>query len=66
MLIPVKCFTCNFPISTKYEKYLELKEKLPPNELFKAIKVRRYCCKKILISHVDVIDKIVERKEEER
>lgn len=56
MIIPIKCFTCNLLLSSKYKKYLELKQQeLSAAEIFKELKVKRYCCKKILLSHVDLI-----------
>lgn len=59
MLIPIKCFTCNFPISTKYKEYLKIKDKhSDANAIFKELRVKRYCCKKTLLTHVDIIDKI--------
>jgi len=69
MLIPIRCFTCSNLIADKYEKYLELlnkkKEEKNYNELttdnsdiFKKLKLKRYCCKRMLLTNVDIIDKI--------
>lgn len=90
MIIPIRCFTCNKVIASKYEMYKKLIEEenqrridasLPPidnilsgddvildshtsdvtilyKSIFKKIGVERYCCKRCLISHVDLIDKI--------
>lgn len=56
MIIPVKCFTCNCLLGSKYIKYLELKDKMSAKEIFKLLKVRRYCCKTVMLTHVDMID----------
>jgi len=69
MLIPIRCFSCGNLIANKYEKYLELlnkkKEEKNYNELttdnsdiFKKLKLKRYCCKRMLLTNVDIIDKI--------
>ena len=69
MLIPIRCFSCGNLIADKYEKYLELlnkkKEEKNYNELttdnsdiFKKLKLKRYCCKRMLLTNIDIIDKI--------
>ena len=78
MIIPVRCFTCNRVLGSKYSRYLEIissetsKENIingdPEVDLsednvyqksFKEIGVSdRYCCKRHLLSHIDLIHKI--------
>jgi len=81
MIIPVRCFTCNNIIGSKYNKYLELikvhnelnSEKSQiltanPNveeelvnsraKIFLDLGLKRYCCRRHLLSHVDLINKI--------
>jgi len=60
MIIPVKCFTCNRLIANKYEKYLEVKEKNPEKvqEFFKQSRIKRNCCKRLFLTHVDIISKL--------
>ena len=80
MIIPVRCFTCNNMIASKYKKYQELLKKteflnlteniLTPNpdvqkeinssnvRIFEELGLKRYCCRRHLISHVDLIHKI--------
>ena len=69
MLIPIRCFTCSNLIADKYEKYLELLNKKKEDEnfdeltidnsdIFKKLKLKRYCCKRMLLTNVDIIDKI--------
>lgn len=57
MLIPVRCYTCGKVVGDKWEHYNDLlsqgkKEK----EAFEMLGLKRYCCKRILMGHVDVID----------
>lgn len=91
MIIPVRCFTCNKILASKYEKYKQLIQENKQARLeqgldkldnilsgddvtmdethssevtevyktiFKQIGIERYCCKRCIISHVDLIDKI--------
>lgn len=56
-MIPVRCYTCNYTIATRYDAYVTaLKDNIPPDIIFKQLKIRRYCCKRMLISHVSVDD----------
>ena len=77
MIIPIRCFTCNNIIGSKYNKYLEiiatrtdddnmldsstdidgLNETIE-NNAFKQLHITRYCCKRHLLTHVDLMDKI--------
>ena len=77
MIIPVRCFTCNRVLASKYNKYLELVSLESHNEnvisgdpaimetenihqkAFKEIGINdRYCCKRHMLSHIDLIHKI--------
>ncbi len=58
MIIPVRCFTCGKVIGNKYETYLTYgngQEKLALDEL----KLNRYCCRRMLLTHVNLIDKLL-------
>ena len=86
MIIPVRCFTCNMVLASKYRSYkikvteynkqralqgntdnilsgneiddLSKEEINTHKQIFESIGVERYCCKRCLISHIDLIDKI--------
>lgn len=94
MIIPIRCFSCNRVIGSKYRKYKELvaeydKKAIAKNQtieniisanedladqdvlvkysdIFDALGLGsyfpgdtgRYCCKRHIISHIDLIDKI--------
>ncbi|MHA1368899.1 MAG: DNA-directed RNA polymerase subunit N [Promethearchaeota archaeon] len=60
MIIPIRCFTCGKLIADKWEDFQELKkQKIPMDEIFKKLDLERYCCKRMLISHVDLIDDVL-------
>ena len=60
MIIPIRCFTCGKLVADVWEEYIQLKEQdIPLEEIFKKLDIERYCCKRMLISHVDLIDDIM-------
>jgi len=61
MLIPVRCFSCSKVIADKYKEYLKLKtENKNENDeqIFKKLKLKRYCCRRMFLSHIDLIEKL--------
>ncbi|MAF89005.1 MAG: DNA-directed RNA polymerase subunit N [archaeon] len=63
MIIPVRCFTCGKAIAAEYEEYkkrVEAGEK--PQEVMDALKLSRYCCRRMLVSQVDLIDEVAQFK----
>ena len=60
MLIPVRCYTCGKVIGNKWERYKKMEKKeIPKKEIFNDLKITRYCCKRMLIAHVDTIDDVL-------
>jgi DNA-directed RNA polymerase subunit N (RpoN/RPB10) len=60
MIIPIRCFTCGKLIADKWDKYTQLvKEGKPADEIFKEIGINRFCCKRMMISHVNLIDDLL-------
>ena len=61
MIIPVRCFTCGKVIGSYYEKYKELLEEgLPPDEALDKLGLERYCCRRMIIAHVELIDEVIQ------
>lgn len=60
MLIPIRCFTCGAMIANKWEPYCALlKEGKTPQEALEELGINRYCCRRMLLTHVDLIDKML-------
>ncbi|HDD57165.1 MAG: DNA-directed RNA polymerase subunit N [Thermoplasmata archaeon] len=67
MIIPVRCFTCGKVIGSLYEdfnkRYQEYKRaveagekpKETPKEILDDLGVERYCCRRMLLTHVDLL-----------
>ena len=76
MIIPIRCFTCNTVIGSKWEAYLKDTGGKPPdiitnenideklnqesehNKILTKIGLTRYCCKRHLLTHVDLVEKL--------
>ncbi|MEM3395882.1 MAG: DNA-directed RNA polymerase subunit N [Thermoplasmata archaeon] len=59
MIIPVRCFTCGKVIGSYYEVFkrrVESGEK--PGEVLDSLGLKRYCCRRMLLTHADLIDDI--------
>ena len=61
MIIPVRCFTCGKVIAHLYETYLRETEEnhRDPEIVLNELGCSRYCCRRMLITHVDLIDDLV-------
>ena len=60
MIIPVRCFTCGKVIGNKYESYMQmLLEKERPETAMDKLGLKRYCCRRMVLTHVDLIDKLL-------
>jgi DNA-directed RNA polymerases I, II, and III subunit RPABC5 len=61
MIIPVRCFSCGKVVGNKWEKYLHLlKSDIPPNEALDELGLKRYCCRRMVLTHVDLIEKLMQ------
>ncbi|CEF63123.1 DNA-directed RNA polymerases I, II, and III subunit RPABC5 [Strongyloides ratti] len=60
MIIPIRCFTCGKVIGNKWEEYIKLlQEENTEGDALDALKLKRYCCRRMLLSHVDLIEKLL-------
>ncbi len=50
---PVRCFTCGAVIGDLYERYKELCKSKSPKEALDELGIKRYCCRRMFLSHVD-------------
>jgi len=60
MLIPVRCFSCNKIVGGSYEEFVERRENgEDPAKVMDDLGIERYCCRKIYVSHLDLIDELL-------
>ena len=60
MMIPVRCFTCGNVVGSAYEPFVERTAKgEAPDEVLNDLGVERYCCRRMVLAHVDLVDEIM-------
>ncbi|KAL2110848.1 hypothetical protein VUR80DRAFT_620 [Thermomyces stellatus] len=60
MIIPVRCFSCGKVVGDMWERYLRLlDEGLPDGDAMDQLGLRRYCCRRMVMTHVDLIEKLL-------
>jgi len=65
MIIPVRCFTCGKLIGDKWEEFASrVKAGEEAGRVLDSLGIKRYCCRRMLLSHVEVIDEILRFHEE--
>ena len=63
MMIPVRCFTCGSVVADRYEEYKERVDAgEKPAEVLDKLGVKRYCCRRMFLSHVEIAEDIVKYK----
>lgn len=61
MLVPVACFSCGRRIGDVWGRYNDmLAAGTTPQEAFDALRLRRYCCRRMLASTVETMDRTIE------
>lgn len=59
MMIPVRCFTCGRVVGSDWEQFQERTRRGEnPKTVLDSLGVERYCCRRMLVAHVDLIDEV--------
>ena len=60
MMIPIRCFTCGKIVSDKWEEYdRRVKSGEEVNKVLDDLGLTRYCCRRMLLSNVEIIDDVL-------
>ena len=60
MIIPIRCFTCGKLIADRWEEFAKrVKDGERPKKVLDDLGMTRYCCRRMFISHVDVVDDLL-------
>ncbi len=60
MMFPVRCFTCGAPIGHLWEEYIKrVKAGEDPGKVLDDLGVKRYCCRRMFLSHADIVYEIL-------
>ena len=65
MIIPVRCFTCGKLIGDKWEEFTRrIEAGEDTKKVLDSLGVTRYCCRRMLLSHVEIAEEILKFYEE--
>ncbi|MFP9192847.1 DNA-directed RNA polymerase subunit N [Natronosalvus vescus] len=58
MMVPVRCFTCGNVVGEHWEAFDERANQgdEDPQEVLDDLGVDRFCCRRMLVSHTDLVD----------
>ncbi len=60
MIVPVRCFTCGKLVADKHGEFVQrVKSGEDPKKVLDSLGMKRYCCRRMLISSMDVIDQLM-------
>ncbi|MCW3982326.1 MAG: DNA-directed RNA polymerase subunit N [Candidatus Bathyarchaeota archaeon] len=60
MIVPVRCFTCGKLVGDKWEEFARRVTKgEDAGQVLDDVGITRYCCRRMLLSHVEIIDEII-------
>lgn len=59
-MVPIRCFTCGALIGDKCVEFLKrVKNGEEAGSVLDNMKVKRYCCRRMLLSNVEIIDQVL-------
>jgi DNA-directed RNA polymerase subunit N len=57
MMVPVRCFTCGSVVGEHWESFTtRVEDGEDPAEVLDDLGVSRHCCRRMLVSHTDLVD----------
>ncbi|KAI0405795.1 8 kDa subunit-domain-containing protein [Xylaria palmicola] len=60
MIIPIRCFSCGKVTGDLWERYLKLiDEGITDGDAMDQLGLKRYCCRRMIMTHVDLIEKLL-------
>jgi DNA-directed RNA polymerase subunit N len=59
LIIPVRCFSCGGVVADKYEEFKKRIEAENPKDVLDSLGVKRYCCRRMILSQIDFIDELI-------
>jgi len=63
MMRPVRCITCGKLLGDKYDEFEQrVKKGESPASVLDELGVKRYCCRRMLLTSVDLMDEIMKFK----
>lgn len=63
MIIPIRCFSCGKPVAQDWDEYASRTGKgEDAGKVLDSLKHTRYCCRRMFITHSDIIDEVMQHK----
>ncbi|MCX8202982.1 MAG: DNA-directed RNA polymerase subunit N [Nitrososphaeria archaeon] len=60
MMFPIRCFSCGKPLAHLWERYRsEVELGRHPGQVLDELGIKRYCCRRMFLSHVEYIDELI-------
>ena len=60
MIIPIRCFTCGKLVADKWEDFARrVKAGEEAGKVLDSLDVKRYCCRRMLLAHIEIADEII-------
>lgn len=61
MIIPIRCFSCGKVTGDLWERYLRMieDEGMQEGDAMDRLGLKRYCCRRMVMTHVDLIEKLL-------
>ncbi|CAA9966487.1 hypothetical protein CFE70_009984 [Pyrenophora teres f. teres 0-1] len=60
MIVPIRCFSCGKVTGDLWEKYMNLlSDGAEEADALDAVGLQRYCCRRMILTHVDLIEKLL-------
>ena len=62
MIVPVRCFSCGKIVGDKWEPFVKrVQAGERPSDVLDDLGLTRYCCRRMILSHVEIIDDLIKR-----
>lgn len=63
MIIPIRCFSCGKPVAQDWDEYSKRTgDGESAQKVLTELGHNRYCCRRMLLTHSDVIDDVMKHK----
>lgn len=64
MMMPVRCFSCGNLVGDKWDEFARrVKQGEKPGDVLDDLGLKRYCCRRMLLGNVEVIDDVMRYSE---
>lgn len=65
-IIPIRCYSCGNITGNKWEKYQNMLSKgISSKDALDNLGLKRWCCRRIILGHIDLINKVLNYSKEE-